>query len=396
MAWKLNKVRKLTPEEVREKIAKYNPGLRLAKLKSGPARVLHLLPPGIDSPELKFHGSTKDFRNRTEYFEDRGIAYHELIVPRKEALIAQFLDGFERDIRPLSSYEFILLDIPGSFSRAVADIKRRAPAAKVIFRSHNAEFFHRLDWARAEQTVGRKALWRARALRALWKDYRTLRSADQVTSICDWDNDAYWKRIGDWAGTSERAVTWHYFLPTALEPKAPPVDKELLCVCLGAPHKGGDTPKHGPIIADLYERFSKSVESLPASPWRFAVTGLPPEGTTLGTRVEVLGFLDSPFSALERAKVVWLPTELGRGFKTKILDAVVAGCFVILPQDLFSRLPEEIKPFCLPYHDDTPEEWQRCLRLAEGPLPDIQVNQILRARAFAEMDRVFLGPSSSR
>ena len=51
----------------------------------------------------------------------------------------------------------------------------------------------------------------------------------------------------------------------------------------------------------------------------------------------------SPLSLLAEARVVAIPSDLGMGFKTKILEAILAGCWVLVTEDVQRRLPDAVR-----------------------------------------------------
>ena len=106
------------------------------------------------------------------------------------------------------------------------------------------------------------------------------------------------------------------------------------------------------------------------------------------TRVFRTGLLDSPFEELDKARCVALFSDYGRGFKTKIMDAYHAKAYVLLTPGLYSRLPEEVLPFCMPVRHDSVEDFANALTRCLAPFPEVDINDKLRARAFRELDQV--------
>src|SRR3546814_11076778 len=54
-------------------------------------------------------------------------------------------------------------------------------------------------------------------------------------------------------------------------------------------------------------------------------------------------------------------SPLGYGFKTKIMDAVTAGAFTLLPGSLMRRVPEELRPYCIPVDTSDPASFVEAL-----------------------------------
>jgi hypothetical protein len=82
-------------------------------------------------------------------------------------------------------------------------------------------------------------------------------------------------------------------------------------------------------------------------------------------------------------------SDLGRGFKTKILDAIMSDCFVILTEESYMRLPVEVMPYCVPYNP-TRESFEAVLEKIDRPFPQkFNLNQHLKDQAYQSMDGVF-------
>jgi hypothetical protein len=82
-------------------------------------------------------------------------------------------------------------------------------------------------------------------------------------------------------------------------------------------------------------------------------------------------------------------SNLGYGFKTKILEAIMCGCYVIVPQKLYKRLPDVIKPFCKVVNVKDKNAFINALEETHHPFPDINPNEILKNIAFDNYSAVF-------
>jgi hypothetical protein len=103
--------------------------------------------------------------------------------------------------------------------------------------------------------------------------------------------------------------------------------------------------------------------------------------------IEQLGFIEDPMAVLAQARAVAVLSDFGYGFKTKILDAIAARCWVLVPPALHRRLPPEVHPYCIVVtRVDDPKAVRAALEQALEPLPDGDPNAALRARAFAALD----------
>jgi glycosyltransferase involved in cell wall biosynthesis len=147
-----------------------------------------------------------------------------------------------------------------------------------------------------------------------------------------------------------------------------------------------------PFLLSAARNFATLVEGLGPrhTDWEFSVTGdWPQEGQAdLGTRIQATGFLESPFDALVQARAVALLSDYGFGFKTKILDAICCGCWVLVTRGLYARLPEEVKACCLVVRPGSVESFADALEHARAPLPSGDLNERLHKAAFTALDRV--------
>mgnify|MGYP000083941237 CR=1 FL=1 len=378
-----------------EKIERSNGPERIAKARAGRGKVLHILPSTLDLPHLFFHGSTKDIRCRTEYFKSRGLEVDEFLLLRRQTKAIEWLEMFDKHVRPLAQYECFFVDIPGTYPQVFRYLKRKAPKAQLVFRSHNAEFFHRLDWMRGEKSLAKKWEFFRQALEGTAGDIQVIRLCDWVFPITEWDTKHYWLPLARMVGATRKIRTVPYFLPSDRLPpfqsERPVAKGRRNCVCLGTVSKAGGQNVHvGPLAEDQYRQFSRLVSELPAAvkqEWNFYLTGDVPRGIALSSEIISTGPLPSPFDALKDASVACLLSELGRGFKTKILDSILCGVPLILPQELWGRLPAEIQGFCIPMRSTDSQELARCLEASrQMKAPDTRVNEAFSERANAGLD----------
>lgn len=343
-------------------------------------KILHVIPVSANSEELRFHGSTKDIRCRTEFFKTLGFTVNEIAVARQaNKIIKQFN---EVDLR---EYRFIVFDLPGSYPDALRYIKKASPNTLVIFRAHNPEFFHRIDWMFAEKTVRGKLRGLRRAVVGLYRDIRTVYYADYVLPISDWDANYYWQ----WLGRPKKIVTVPYFLPTKyLSDAAEETKKEKLCVCFTA-------ILLTPLMVDAIKNFTDLVEALGdrCGDWTFGVIGSTTDANIRHSRVHVMGVLDSPFEVIHRARAVAILSDYGRGFKTKIMEAIHARAYVLVTPSLLKRLPREVLPYCISVRKNSAEDFQRALVRSMEPYSSGDPNSAFRARAFEAMSGIFARPS---
>jgi hypothetical protein len=209
------------------------------------------------------------------------------------------------------------------------------------------------------------------------------RSCDRILSIDYWETRHYWHRLLP----ATRAVWVPFFLPrdylAELEPNN---GKENICVHFGA-------SLENPLIADATFNFIRMVGRVAPrlAGWRFVATGAYTNRDHCASKlIQWTGLLDKPYDALNRAKAMALLSPYGFGFKTKILEAVMAKTFVILPHALYGRLPEQLLPYCIPIDHRCEADFEDALRRCEGPFPDGNPNDEFRRIAFDQMDSILM------
>jgi len=340
-------------------------------------RVMHVVPDSIHDPRHFHIGSTKDIRGRTEYFEDRGIPVDEVVAEGRSD--KRLLEVLKRT--PLEPYTAAFLEYP-IYPRSMRHLRKAAPQMTLITRGSNAELYHRLHLVEANRRSGSpgRALTSLReSVVRLYQDRTCARLADFVASITEWERTDYWRRIAP----SERAETVPYFLPRRYRSAPPALDKKKLqCLCLMS-------TAINPLLVDAARCFASDVRDLGERrpEWRFLMTGEVSErDVSLPPRVQRTGLVDSPFDLLAESRALAMLSSLGFGFKTKLLDAVHYGCYVLVPHKLYERLPSEVQPWCITVGEGGGVSFEEALGRCEAPFPAGDPNEALRAQAFTSMD----------
>jgi glycosyltransferase involved in cell wall biosynthesis len=123
--------------------------------------------------------------------------------------------------------------------------------------------------------------------------------------------------------------------------------------------------------------------------WRFLITGhesaVP---MSISSVVERTGFVDDPLALLHESRAVALLTDYGFGFKTKILEAAACGCWSLVTPLVFDRLPVDVRPYCVVVENKSAEAFATALENTRMPLPEGDLDALLRAQAYAAMDRL--------
>jgi hypothetical protein len=342
-------------------------------------RALHVFKKAYADPKHHYLGSVKDIRSRTEFFRERGHDCDELLVSSKTQY-DQELHKFPPD--EWGRYDLVLLEMTFS-PDALRHIRSVAPQAKLLVRSHNAELLHRCHWALANGVRRSSIDFLVQAVRNCRMDRLSGRSCDRILSIDWWETQRYWHRLIPRA----KAVWVPFFLPEDYLTELGPKDgKENLCVHFGA-------SLENPLIADATLNFVRLVDRVAPrlGDWRFVATGACTGRTQCESKsIQWTGLLDKPYNALNRAKAMALLSPYGFGFKTKILEAVMAKAFVILPHALYRRLPEQLVKYCIPIDHRSASDFEDALRRCEQPFPEGNPNDEFRRIAFEQMDAILM------
>ena len=350
-------------------------------------RLLHLVPLSFVSEKHRYLGSTKDIAARVQYFEDRGLASDLLAHDKTLETVLDVLGSVD-----LSAYTHILIE-KANYGELFRQLRRDAPGAKIIFRAHNAETLHRLDCARVclmlprtrnvaevAQHVRNVGVYGAR-------DLSVARHVDHVLSISQWDTEHYWQYLMSKA----RTTTVPFFLPRQyLEEAKPAPQKKRQCIVLGS-------SQPGPLIEHGINVFFRLLSQTGAAPyenagWHFVVSGA--QTRRMAGAADFKAFrirrrnVESPYELLGPAQATLIASDFGRGFKTKILEAIACEAFVICTPGLYRRLPQELLPYCIRFDPRSPESFLEALGRTEIGFPPGTPNDQLQATAYREMDRV--------
>lgn len=338
-------------------------------------RILHIYKKGYTKVQQHYLGSVKDIRSRTEYFLERGIEYKELFVSGKFHKHEDLECIFSI---PLSNFDAVILEMTFSPSILIL-IRRIVPNMILMVRSHNAELLHRIHWAKARGLSASAARFIFQALKNFALDLACSRLADFILPISQWEANIYWKRFAP----LKKIKYVPFYLPHSYLNNLKPNQKKIkLCVNFGS-------SLNNPIIADATNNFISAVSSLDSdfNDWEFISTGAKPSQMLFdSTRIRWRGVISNPYTVLRPARVIAILSDYGMGFKTKILEAISARCFVIMPYALYSRQPMEVRPYCIPINLRSKGSFKKALAMCCDDFPSGDPNLLLRKKAFSALD----------
>ena len=263
------------------------------------------------------------------------------------------------------------------------DIRQIAPHMRLHLRAHNAEALQ--NWTR-EVTCRRMGYEKARAIygsmRLLWKDARCRMCADTILGINIRDNEHYWRRLPGRACV--RHLPYHSPWPR-LRPQVTPVDwprRECAILCMA-----GHRDMIGRSMISGFESLAGAfVRAGAAADWRFLLSpGVFGSGRhdVASAPVVLTERIEEPWDLLCRAKAVAVMTDLGHGTKTTVVDALAAGCHVIIHPGLAASLTKEVAAACVGCDpSDASRVKDLIARLDRPPIPQ-RLNEQLRDEALA-------------
>lgn len=352
-------------------------------------RVLHVVPDSVASPTQFYLGSTKDIRGRTEYFQHRGILFDE--IQAKERSDKKLLADISQ--MDLNSYSVVFYET-ALYPRTMGFVRRKYPHLVQVTRSINADFYHWLDYVKANLKYPQALLspkmilnsfrWLFAAFDRLFWGYVCAQYSDYMLSIVEWERNHYWKYLTD----EKRVRNLPYFLPAIYQREVEQSDKKMQCVCLLS-----STVGTVPFQRDLVSNFSTVIKRLgnDLPDWLFYVTGdISKLNLNVANRVQPTGFLDSPFPLLIESRAVALLSDFGFGFKTKLIDAIQSECYMLVPKKLYARLPREIQPYCIVVDINLADSFRQALEQSKAGYPQGAPNEVFKEQAFRVLDEIFL------
>lgn len=379
--------------EARRAAAKLNnfPGRGSLITYAGPTsgdgrRILHITPYIYFEKGYEYLGSTKDIDGRQQYLWQCGAPFDTFSHLKDQFTLADELSFFH-----LPDYSHVILDV----SRCEADLaylKRRWPAARLIIRSHNPELPHRFDNLRAAERIGldfgaRKPMI-ANIPIFLQRERGVARHADAILHIETPNTAVYWRSLG-FGGNIH--VTPYFVSDYYLRKMPRGVRRKPQILCVGSSHPGA-------LITEMMLNFHEAVAALGDRhpQFGFYATGdapVTPRKGTVSPRVVHLGIVDDLPALTAECFAIAVPSDLGRGFKTKILDAIMCGAWVIVTPALLRRMPEPLKPYCIAFErSDLGYSFAAAINeLSARQWPSGDPNTALRRHAYQSLDAAIFG-----
>jgi hypothetical protein len=339
--------------------------------------ILHVYKKSYHNPEHHYLGATKDIMARKEYFKYRNISTVDILVKEK----TRYGHALETSVKiNWSRCDAVILEMTFS-PKAIHLIRNKAPQAKVLVRSHNAELLHRLNWAYTQGLSKKGLRYFAQAGKYFLCDLKCGSNADAILSIDEWESKKYWPHLSK----KDNVKYLPFYLTKSYENQLVSNNiKHNYCVNF-------TSSSMNPIIRDSTLNFVDLIKRIDgkSKDWKFFITGDSKKlNLKLPNHVVATGWLDTPYSILKKAKAITLLSDYGYGFKTKILEAIVSKVYVIMTSGLYNRVPLDIKPYCIPVDIKSPETFLHAIEKSKEPFPSGNPNILRRQTAYKVLDKI--------
>ena len=286
----------------------------------------------------------------------------------------QLLDQCTADVRHLFMYY-------SWYPEILTTIHTKAPWIKLHVRTINSEAFqhiHRSELTFVPSYRNIRSIYGA--LRLLWRDVRCRRIAHTLLGISEWDDKHYWKFLPGKA----KVICLSYFSPWPyIEPDISPLpweERENTIVCM----PGARDPISTTMIQGFNILSQKMSDNIIKPQWHFLLT----EGIihsnkkiSISANVELIENVENPFMLLCKVRAVAVLTPLGFGMKTTIVDALAAGCHVLVHPKLAHRLSVGLSDKCIILDPDKCGDLEGINQRLSSPPQSIVYNEHMQTEA---------------
>jgi hypothetical protein len=299
--------------------------------------VLLIVPSDANPRVRNYSGGAKDIQSMYEQIRSLGISCDAISVSRRTGHAIRLLLSDQYRVSLYSS-KHIILSIPGS-SGGILLCLRLLGLRNLIFRSHNAELLHRLDWLKSSNGISTFKSSIRKLLLGSLSDLTVATFATDILSISQSEIRLYWSRFFPW--TSRKIHYFPFMSPShisAILSVGPQSDFEnSLAMVVGGFQKGTLISRPD---KKFIEHGSKVKDFVHSNGFSLVSVG---EGVTYEFCDTNYGHTTEFDMLLRNTSLVIVPTSSGWGFKTKIADAVTLHQSIILPRKQYDRLGEWAK-----------------------------------------------------
>lgn len=403
--------------------------------------VLHITSKKVSNKKFFYLGSSKDINSRIEYFDKQNF-----LVDRIEVNM-NFNDIRKRVkyVNPKNYSNIIIEHSPSLLIQFYLFFK----LGKIIYRSHNAEFFHRFHIFKCNlnhffsgilfgnKKISIKGLivifyvtfivYPSHVLRFFLRDLLTSFLAKKILTNCEWETNNYWNFF-----SKKKAITATPYLSGKYIKHLKDVDKikhEKIITISGSSHPNPISVDQIFQIANklpkIKEKMGQSFDQI-----KFIVTGTIPNGVLKILKKKkineyknffiyidkklIMNFIkresildevlnseplksfnllceknyESYYSLLGKSSASMFFSDKGFGFKNKSLEAFYSKNKLILPKNLSKRFPIHLKKIIHEY--ESIDEIVNILNdLDIKDYTNIDINNEIRRDSFESYDKVF-------
>ncbi len=292
----------------------------------------------IDSPN--FNGGVKDIQSLHEQIDALKLRYEYIRVSRLTShALYVLLNSVNR--QKVFSASKIIVSIPGS-SGGILLFLRFLGLSNVIFRSHNAELLHRLDWLLSSNSL--KSSFKAfkKMILGFTSDLSVSLFSEGILSVSQTEIEKYWKRFFPWS--FQKLIYFPGMSPSHISSSTPmqgnPFSNRSFATIVGG-------FQSGTVISQPDSQFLESGSLI-----KGYVHSLGLSLVSVGDEVEYnfcdtnFGLTDNYEEILKNTSLVIVPSSTGWGFKTKIADAVTLHQSVIIHRAQYDRLGDWRQMVC--------------------------------------------------
>ena len=296
--------------------------------------VLLIVPSDADPRLNNYNGGAKDIQSMYEQIKSLHISCDVISVSRRTGHALRTLLS-DQNRATLYSSKHIVISIPGS-SGGILLCLRLLGLSNLIFRSHNAELLHRLDWLKSSRSFGSFKLSSKKLLLGSLSDLMVATFATDVLSVSQLEIRVYWNRYFPWVS---RKV--HYFpgmspshISAIFSAKAPSNFRNSQAMIVGGFQKGTLISRPD---KQFIEHGWKVKDFVHANGFSLVSVG---DGVSYEFCDTNYGHTNEYETLLRDTSLIIVPSSIGWGFKTKIADAVTLHQSIILPRKQYDRLGE--------------------------------------------------------
>jgi hypothetical protein len=398
--------------------------------------ILHIVNNKIHNRAHTFLGSVKDINTRIEYFKFRKLSVRTIVPKGNFFLVRKKLKNLNKE-----NFSKVLVEQSQSL---LLQIYLFFKFKKVIYRSHNAETYHRFHIFKynlfhffnnilfKDTKFSIKKIiyiflstfifFPINILKYFLRDLCISILAESVIAVSKWEKNNYWKYFPFVKKYHADFFLSRFYLKKSKNIK---LNKKNIIIISGSYHPN---PISYEQIRSIYKLLFLKRKSKLFKKFKFIVTGKVTKGILHFLikkkvhRIKNIYFyydeksliadkdfkiykkslkkypwncfniitsedLGNYYQLLKIAKAMMFCTEAGFGVKTKAWEAYFHGCFLLMNEKLFAKFPREFDLTSYKYNENDLDVILK--KLINYNFPNNNLNRLLKKSAYATYDKVF-------